>query len=394
MPTENPTVWLANLSTALKNERAVDGASDLLPGCDVLVVGGGIVGLATAYFLAERGALVQVIEAESLASGASGANAGGIWPNDQGPSHPAAFQPLAFFSRDLWGRLALSPGFEFDWRVNGFLNVNPEKFAPTAEECARRYQNDGFTVHAVDAEQIAMLEPHLRPGLNSGLHYPSEAHIHPLKAALSFARGIRARKGRIRTGVTATAIKTDGHQVTAVETTSGPISARHVVVCSGWTLDWLAGTIPTLPPLRSVSGQLIATNPQPPLLKGTVGGKFLVLQLKTGEILTGGNLLESSGVVPDQDLSRQFAAAAKDLIPALRDTEFPYAWCGRRPTTPDGLPVIDRAAEFPNLYLACGHFRNGLLLAPATGKLLGDWISTGTRAAELAPFCGDRFQTT
>jgi hydrogen cyanide synthase HcnC len=143
--------------------------------------------------------------------------------------------------------------------------------------------------------------------------------------------------------------------------------------------------------LRSVSGQLISSHPLPPLLNGPVVGSYLVLQLRTGEIVTGGNLLESDNVTPDPELGARFAEAARDLVPQLRDVSFPRTWCGRRPTTPDGLPIIDRAAGFDNLFLACGHYRNGVLLAPATGKLLSEWILSDTPVAELAPFNASRF---
>jgi glycine oxidase len=385
------SVWFSTLSPAELRELDASPSEPLLATPDVLVVGGGIIGLATAYFLAERGAKVQVIEAESLASGASGANAGGIWPNDQGPSHSAGFQELSFLSRDLWGRLSLKSGFDFDWRVNGFLNVNTEKFRPSAAECAAKYQSEGYTVHAVDRGQIAMLEPQLRSGLESGLHYPSEAHVHPVKAVLSFARAIRARGGQIATGTAAQSAAVAGGRVARVETTAGSCTPRFVISATGWNAAWLNGALPQLPPLRSVCGQLIATAPQPPLLRGNVGGKFLVLQLRTGEIVTGGNLLESENVTPDPELSAQFAAAARDLIPQLRDVEFSRSWCGRRPATPDGLPVIDRAPAIANLFLACGHFRNGVLLAPATGKLVSEWILTDVLAPELTPFAVGRF---
>lgn len=385
------SVWFATLSPSELKELEAGAGEELLKTPDVLVVGGGIIGLATAYYLAERGAAVQVIETDSLASGASGANAGGIWPNDQGPSHSVGFQQLAFLSRDLWGRLSLRPGFEFDWRVNGFLNVNPEKFAPTASECAARYQNDGYTVHAVDGGQISLLEPNLKPGLTTGLHYPSEGHVHPVKAAMSFARAIRAKRGRIATGVTAQSCVAQAGRIVSVETTAGSCAPRFVVSATGWTADWLKDVVHALPKLRSVSGQLISTDPLPPLLRGAVGGKYLVLQLRSGEIVTGGNLLESESLTPDPSLSAQFADAARDLLPQLQDVNFTRAWCGRRPTTPDGLPVIDRVPEFANLFLAGGHFRNGVLLATATGKLLSDWILTDTPARELAPFAATRF---
>lgn len=166
------SIWFATLSANERRELNGGPAPPILTTPDVLVVGGGIIGLATAYFLADRGARVQVIEAGTIACGASGANAGGVWPNDQGPSHDAGFQQLAFLSRDLWGRLSLRPDFDFDWRVNGFLNVNPEKFPPSAVECAARQQEQGYTVHAVDAGQIALLETNLKPGLTAGLHCP------------------------------------------------------------------------------------------------------------------------------------------------------------------------------------------------------------------------------
>ncbi len=385
------SVWFATLSAPERRELDAGAGSEIIARPDVLVVGGGIVGLATAYFLADCGARVQLIEAGTIASGATGANAGGIWPNDQGPSHTAGFQELAFLSRDLWGRLSLLPDFNFDWRVNGVLNVNPEKFPPSAPQCAARFQEQGYTVHAVDAGQIALLEPNLRPGFSSGLHYPSEAHLHPVKAALSLARAARRKGAGIATGVSARFFVHRQRRVTAVETSAGAIEPGFVVSATGWTAEWLRGASAELPPLRSVSGQLISTDPLPPLLKGAVVGKFLVLQLRSGEIVTGGNLLESESLTPDLALSTQFADAARDLVPQLRDVPFTRAWCGRRPTTPDGLPIIDRAPGFDNLFLAAGHYRNGVLLAPATGKLLSEWILTDSPAAELAPFTATRF---
>jgi glycine oxidase len=294
-------------------------------------------------------------------------------------------------SRDLWGRLSLRPGFDFDWRVNGFLNVNPEKFAPSASECAAKSQEQGYTVHAVDAGQIALLEPALKPGLAAGLHFPSEAHVHPVKAAASFARAARSKGANIAVGVAAKTIVEQAGRVASVETTAGQCTPKFVVSATGWTADWLRQAQAELPPLRAVSGQLISTDPLPPLLRGAVGGRFFVLQLRSGEIVTGGNLVESESIAPDPNLSFQFAEAARDLVPQLRDAAFTRAWCGRRPTTPDGLPVIDRAPGFDNLFLACGHYRNGMLLAPATGKLLSDWISTDAAPKELAPFKAKRF---
>lgn len=385
------SIWYATLNDSQRRELTGSDATPMLQTPDVLIVGGGIVGLAAAYFLTEHGARVQLIEADHLAAGASGANLGGIWPNDQGPSHPAAFQPLAFLSRDLWGRLSVRPEFDFDWRVNGFLNVNPEKFAASATDFAARWQEQGFSVTAVDAGQIALLEPHLKPELTAGLHYPSEAHLHPVKAALSLARAARRKGARLATGVKAVSVRVSRQRVVSVETTAGNIEPGHVVSATGWTASWLGAAAPSPLPLRPVSGQAISTEPLLPLLNAAVGGRYLVLQLRTGEFVTGGSLLESDSLMPDPQLSEQFAAAARDLIPALANVPFTRAWCGLRPGTPDGLPILDRAPAADNLWLACGHYRNGVLLAPACGKLLSEWIVRGAPSQDLSAFRSDRF---
>lgn len=384
------SIWFATLTS---DERAVLSCPEgqithRTP--DVLVVGGGLVGLAVAYFLSERGVRVQVIESQTLASGASGANAGGIWPNDQGPIHSAGFQALAFLSRDLWGRLSLRPEFNFDWRVNGLLNVNSDRIGPSATDVAKKLQNDGYAVQAVDAEQIARLEPALRSGLPYGLHLPSEAHLHPVKAAISLVRAARRRGVGFSVGVAAERLRLAKGKVAIVETTAGPIEAKDVVACTGWSAAWLKGAVSPLPALRPVSGQLISTPPLPPLLNGTVAGRYLVFQLRSGEVVTGPDVAESESLTPDPVLSTQFAESARELVPALRDVPFDRAWRGIRPATPDGLPVIDRALGVDNLWLALGHFRNGVLLSPGTGKLLAEWIVTGTQPDELHPFAASR----
>lgn len=387
------SIWFATLDDNERRQLNPGSGAELNSRPDLLVVGGGIVALAVAYFAAERGLRVQLIESGQLAGGATGANAGGIWPNDQGPAHTLDFQQLAFLSRDWWARLAVRPEFHFDWRVNGFLNVNLERMPAAPAIHAAALQEQGYSVQPVDAEQIASLEPNLKPGITGGVHCPSDAHLHPVKAALSFAAAARKRGAQISTGVQALSATLRGARIVAVNTTAGTIEPGAVVCATGWTANWIAPHFRQPIPLRPVAGQLIATDPLPPLLNGSIAAKYIVLQLRTGEVVTGGNLVEGSVLQPDPAVSRQFADAARELIPALRDVPFTRSWCGLRPSTPDGLPVIDRIADAENLWLAGGHFRNGILLAPATGKLVADWVGSGQRPAELGPFRLARFSS-
>lgn len=377
------SIWSASLPAHDRQElERDDGLAFATP--DILVVGGGIIGLASAYFLAALKLKVQLIDAGTLGAGATATAAGGVWPSDQGPHHPPEFQPLALRSRDLWGRLSLKPEFDLDWRVNGFLTVNPDRFQNDAAHFATAAQEAGYTVHAVDGEQIAQLEPGLRPGLASGVHCASDAHLNPLKAAASLARGARRLGAKLATQThcsTAPAPSAGSLQVT---TDRGNCSPGTIVLCQGAGLD------PSQAQVRPVSGQMIATDPLPPLLRGTVGGKFLTLQLKTGEVITGGTLAENDRLEPDAVFSAQMADAARDLIPALANVSFTRAWCGVRSATRDGLPIIDRLDPEGRVWIATGHFRNGLLLAPGTGQLLAEWIQTGERPEDLRPFSRSR----
>ena len=377
------SVWFSTLPLAERQELAALEAAPLLHTPDVLVVGGGLVGLATAYYAAQRGMRVQVLEAGPLAGAASGANAGGICPNLDGNSYPEGYLPLALLSRDLWGRLSVRPGFEFDWRVPGFLQVDPAAFRFSAVEFMRTGLEQGLSLQAVDAGQLALLEPNLRADLTEGVYYPSEGHLHPVRAALSLARGIRAFGGQVRCKLPALRLEVAGGRVTAVETSAGRIEPGPVVIATGWNAAWLRDLLPLPWPIVPVSGQMLFTAPLPPLLNRPIGGKFVIFQLRTGEVATGGHLRDGALADPDADLSREIQAAAEELVPALRGVPFEQAWCGVRPATADGMPIIDRLPSADNLFFNGGHFKKGVLLAPASGKLLADWLASGTRPVEL-----------
>jgi glycine oxidase len=235
-------------------------------------------------------------------------------------------------------------------------------------------------VHAIDAEQVAGLEPRLAPAPAGGIHCPSDAHLHPLKGAVSFAKAARRAKARLAVETRLLAIQREGERVVSVLTSRGECRPRHLVLCTGHEAALPAGV------LRPVWGQLIATDPLPPLMKCTIGGPFLTLQLKTGEVVTGGTQAEGGNLVPDADLSAHLAEGVRRLLPGVADLRFTRAWCGVRSTTRDGLPIIDRVPGVANEWLAVGHHRNGLLLAPATAELLARWLLTDEQPEELQGF--------
>ncbi|QDU44099.1 Glycine oxidase [Symmachiella dynata] len=382
------SIWFATLNDTERAELRAYAGREVLTTPDVLIVGGGIVGAATAYSLSQQGVQVQVVEAGTLGGLASGANAGGIWPDQQGIEYPEAFRNLARRSRDLWGKLPARDGFDFDWRVNGFVTVDPMHWETSPEDLAMHLLSEGLSAHAIDGEQVKLLEPHLRSDITGGVHYPSEAHVHPVKAVLSFAR---ASTAQFSSETRAISMDVKNGRVQSVQTTAGTIQPGHVIAATGWMADWFAAQTPTPPPLTPISGQMIATAPQPPLLKNTVLGKAIVFQLLTGEVVTGGSMVEGDATTPDAQVTADFAKMAGDLLPALKDVPFPHAWTGARPTTPDRLPILDRLPGVDNFLVAAGHFKNGLLLAPITGELMTEWTVAGKPSLDLTSFRWDRF---
>lgn len=382
------SIWFATLNDKERAELRSFAGRDVLTTPDVLIVGGGIVGAATAYALSEQGVQVQVVESGTLGGLASGANAGGIWPDQQGIEYPEAFRNLARRSRDLWGKLPARDGFDFDWRVNGFLTVDPKHWDTSPDDLAMHLLSEGLSAHAIDGEQVRMLEPHLRSDIIGGVHYPSEAHVHPVKAVLSFAR---ASTAQFSTETRAISMDVKNGRVQSVQTTAGTIQPGHVIAATGWMADWCAAHAPTPPPLTPISGQMIATAPQPPLLSNTVLGKAILFQLLTGEVVTGGNMVEGDVTAADTQVTAEYAKMAGELLPALKDVPFRHAWTGARPTTPDRLPILDQLPGIDNFLMAAGHFKNGLLLAPITGQLMTEWIVEGKPSLDLTSFRGDRF---
>lgn len=382
------SVWWNRLTDRERAEIAELTAAPSATAPDLLVVGAGLVGLCTAWYAADRGLSVVVIDAGDPLGEASGASFGGVWPNELGsmlglPEESptaAAFQELAFNSRDLWGRLSVRPGFEIDWQVNGFLQVDAQRLQPTAEAFAERAINCGYSLAVCDADQVATLEPALAPCPHGGVRYPSEARLNPLRAGLSLLRGIRQKGGRVVSHSAARGLRMDGDQIeVTVETPSAAVDIRPkaVVVATGANLSWL-GERANLVPIRATTSEAVASEPVAPLLTSTVGGRFLVQQLRTGEIIAGGTTVEGRLDQPRQEMAQEIIAATRKLIPALAETAFPHAWCGTRSTTPDGQPILDLLPGTSRVWLAVGHHRAGVLLATGTGRLLADWIADGT----------------
>ena len=347
---------------------------------DVLVVGGGIVGLATAVACADAGlGRVVLIERDRLGAGASGGAAALLSPALHEWTDPPEF--VAF------GRAGLAGWRALDDESRGALGVRRLDFlVPLPMPLAAPAQSPTADMEVLDTDGVRAVEPALAPA-GAGVLFTDQGHVHPLHAAAVLASRLADAGGAVLTGVAMTGVDRAGATIRSVRSTAGVWAPGAVVFAMGLA-PGIAGV-----PQRLVKGHLVATAPAPFRLRVAIaapGG--LVVQLAGGALVSGGTLDEDDDTPePDPfvtyDIVRELAA----LVPGAASLEVTHRWCCFRPRAADGQPVIDRIPGTTNAWVTCGHYRTGILMAPATGAVIARWIESGDRPDGVEAFGIARF---
>jgi glycine oxidase len=394
----------------MSSQRAVAGP---LPPPDVLVIGGGVVGLAIAWRAAQRGLAVTVADPEP-AAGATHAAAGMLTPVAEAAYAErelfrlgsASLDRYPAFAAELTGLTGLPTGFA----PTGTLQVayDGDDLAVLAEQ-HRLQESFGRAATRLTAREVRAAEPMLDPAVRGGLLAAGDGSVDPrlLAAALLAAAG-RAGVRLIRQRVTA--ISTAGGAAAGAVLADGTsIAARWVVLAAGWQSAAIGGLPPGIaPPVRPVKGQILRLRPRPgpagpgspdppaPLLSRTVrglvrGSSVYLVPRSDGEIVVGATQ-EELGADTTVTAGGVWGLLrdARLLVPGITELELAEAVAGLRPGTPDNAPVLGPAA-LPGLVLATGHFRGGVLLAPVTADVLTEYLVTGELPGLARPFTADRF---
>jgi len=358
--------------------------------CEVIVVGGGVIGAACARAAALRGLHVALCEPGPDAAAASPASAGllaaQIEPIDDsirglGVRGRELYETLAPALRDATG---VDIGF---WRA-GIASV---AFDDTAAEHLRdavaEQRQAGLRCDWLEPEDVTARFPGAAPGCRGALYAPEDGAVDP--AALTRALLADAR----RLGVTVVANRvvrvatTERHgRVSGVTLADGTIGAEHVVIAAGaWSPS--IGGLPRPLPVEPVRGQMGAVpwpSGTPPAILYADHGYVLA---RGGEALMGSTMEHAGfdGRVTAEGIAQIVDGAAR-LLPALRTTRPTRTWAGLRPVTPDGRPIVGADPETRGLWFATGHGRNGILLAALTGEIIGDLLAQGACDVDYSPF--------
>jgi glycine/D-amino acid oxidase-like deaminating enzyme len=388
---------------------------------DVLVIGGGIVGAATAYQLARRGVDVTLLEAERLASGATGRNLGYIWlhTRKRGPE-----MDLAMSTRNELEGLPDELGADFGLRTNGgLIYVTTEAQAVVMREFVDARVADGLPMQLLDGTQAREIAPILPDTVVAASFCPLDAQIDSTRYVRAFAAAAQRHGARVVESASARAFETDGGRITRVLTDAGPISAGKIVLAAGAWSPSFAAQLGLDLQIRPMRLQIVQTEPMPPRLNVPLYGPAAVKQYALFQDLPsfrkelfateledrlGLALLESAcqtadgsyllGIAMDFigfDWQPDLAGIALitegmgAALPELAAARFARAWAGVLPLTADSLPIIGPAPGYEDLIIASGHVF-GNAAGPTTGKLVADLICGTEPAIDMTPFRADR----
>jgi glycine oxidase len=368
--------WLEELTDSERAALAPGVPADLNRRPDVLIVGGGVVGISTAVACQRAGlGSVLLVERDQLGSGATGGAGGLLSADTLAGTYPSSYVSL--------GQASIAQWWELQGTWPGGVGIKPfdsVKVEPLLPELAA---NLPASAEPLTAEQVAELIPGLSWSA-PGIRIPRQARLNPLRAVASLAAGI----GSVGTGIAATGVTVEGERMASVQTSAGEITPGAVVFATGTppSLDGLTIDVP----YGNLKGHILTTEPAPILLGG--GFAPIATQIDGGRLLAGGTVdTGDDSPIMHPEIIAGIVADLEKAFPSLRGLPVSHAWVCFRPTHPDDLPVIDRIPGLDNAWVTSGHFRHGILLAPATGHALAEWISSGEKPSRVAGFEIDRF---
>jgi glycine oxidase len=349
---------------------------------DVIIIGGGIIGLTLSIMLRKRGVKVLVVERGEPGREASHAAAGML--ADCGVETPVALQPLATASAQMYPEftheLQDESGIDVDLRDHGTLLLpSPEHI----NECS------GGTAEGVSPDRLADFEPALANPHCSAI-WLRERSVDPRALAAAALHAAKHREVDIASGTAVTEVIVQDGRISGVRTGRTSYAAPAVVNCAG---AW-AGCFPAYGfPTRPVKGQMLSVVGAPRrLLRHVIRAAEVYLVPRSDGRIVIGSTLEEAGYDKrtDPDTIQRLHQAAIHLVPALAQARVLEDWAGLRPGTPDDLPILG-ATSTPGYFVATGHFRDGILLAPITAHVMAQVIARAQPEYDISAFSPERF---
>jgi D-amino-acid dehydrogenase len=411
---------------------------------DVLIIGGGPIGLSAAYYLLKAGRKVTILDAEEISKGSGAGNAGHIVPSHIIPlAAPGvvtsalkwmfspstspfglkirldlkyiswllqfaaacnqanvnrALEPmknLGFLSADNFAKMIEDENFDCHYQTTGFLNLykQPAAFDEGKHE-AEFMQKYGIPVNVYEKNQIADAEPAVRDNVLGGVHFTGDAHLNPAVFLQLLGGRVRAMGAEVHERTAVTGFAVGGGKVRAVRTAAGEFEAEQFILAAGaWSPSVARDLNINIPiqPARgySLTASAIQNMPRQALI---LGDRRVAVSPFGDQIRVTGRLeVGEFSTTPKPIWIQRLEGFAREYIRLDEKLDIKETWAGLRPVTPDGMPIIGKSPLHSNLTVASGHAMLGLSLGPGTGQVAAELATGGETAFDLRPFGMERF---
>ncbi len=382
---------------------------------EVVIVGGGIIGSSTSYYLAKKGISTILLEAGDIASGTSGSCDRAIMIQSKNPGLPLK---MAMAGLGIYRELEDELGADLEFgNTGGMILIECEDEMKVMEKIVRRQREAGIDVRIIGRDEAMSRQPAVSPHIIGATYWDGDADVNPIKVCFAMGRAARMMGADVRLNCRVTGFLIEENRVTGVRTCSGEIKAEKIIIAAGvWTpeLGKMAGIKIPIIPRR---GQILVSEKLPPLINGNIlSGRYIACkhnpelakvegeaaqalgiglslgQTSNGNLLIGGTrefVGNNRGTTPEA--VKAIAENAVRLFPVLKKVRIIRSFAGLRPYTPDGLPVLGPVQDRPGLFIAAGHEGDGIALGPITGRLMADMVTGTANGWDLSLLSPNRF---
>lgn len=365
---------------------------------DVVIIGAGIIGCAIAYQLAKQGLTVTIVDRGNPGNEASSAAAGMLAPQAEATHGlKGPFSELCLASHRLYpqfvAEIVEQTGIEIAYRKPGTLFVATDYVeAEALAGLLERQRAAGLPAEELTADEMRHFEPALAETVRVGVYLPEDHHVDNRRLVSALVVAAAQRGVTFITHTPVIDLMMDGDRVTGVRTPTGVIAGGTIVNAAGSWAGLVAPQLQKHIPVRPIRGQMLCLKQSTPSIRHLVySGHCYLVPWPDGRTLVGATM-ENVGY--DKRITAQginhLLRAALALVPSLAGATITEMWAGLRPGTPDDRPILGRIPGI-EMIVATGHFRNGILLAPITAKLISELIVSGQPSISLEPFAPSRF---
>lgn len=371
---------------------------------DVIIVGGGVVGCAAAYYLAKAGnSNVIVLEgSKSIGHGGSSRNGGGVRQSGRDVRE----LPYAMYGiKHLWPTLSEELGVDVEYTQKGNLRLGKtEAHLKKLQTLASNAQSVGLDVRMVDGKEVQEICPYLSKEIIGASWCPTDGHANPLTTTLGYYKRALEMGVRFFTGAEVVELQKVKGKIRKVILKDGTVmEGETVILAAGYESRYIARTVGIDIPMTRLIDECLVTEMQPhmfDIMLGTAGADFYGHQAKHGSFVFGSDsgyeavtdMKDPSEMITNSLTLSASCRAIMDYVPALKDAKVVRSWSGWLDDSFDGVPFISPVEEVPGLILACGFTGHGFGTAPVVGLMLSQMVVGEETVVDLSALRYDRFQ--